>query len=863
MAVISMNAEVIQKWDFTNGWSQATLDKLAANVAAGGDWTAETEGKSYQIGAREAGPLTVNTVEGTYEIPETKGLTFKATAAQHIVIVYNDESGKYPISYLWINGKRDMDQFVIHNVEPGQLITIDYDSHKNSESRGLKAVTSGVYVQGTTDVQSTTKERKTVVFETTSMEGVGDVTFQATNGFHIYSITVGTDEPGYDIGYVYNSSYPGFKTEDDMIGSFMLGELNPNHQVTAYDLATVTDLTAEKLMQHQLVVVGSAITGDEPQASIVRDAIAFVPMLNMTTNFYPVWGYGEKVATTDKQVIVGEAARNYNLFKPKDFTDAPRVEDDGTLILLTDRANGIQGYLPTEGSRFANDSVLATITGANAIHIHNMSRNAYLLLPYSYEDGWNTEENAYDFINNALNILATTKNDAVKAATPSINSTHKNMLTTVSLKCATAGASIFYTIDGSDPTLESTPYEAPFDITVDGTVVKAIAISEGFFLSDIATETIEVMSTATPPHFEIVRQQEGLTRVKLTCDYDNADIYYNYTGSASEDASALYTTTIDLKRNARLYAFVSHPSLVNSEVVEQFFTVEGKQIRIDTLALMDSNTKVYGSGDIVKAFNYYTENKIDSVSEVLIDFEGNVVKTNDGLRDSLVWTYTYAPTDSLVYKDFGNGWAVGSYGQRINNQGTGASTVIGTDYGPLTVDDAGASGGSMSFLVTKNATDPCSAFLQTTRKLQAPFDVSIWVASQSSVANVLEISVSPDSLEWIVVDTLQCQEGKKMRKLVTSYEGNDEVYVKVRSANSSGTNGVKTCLFDVLLQYNGPQSLRLDPSGIVETLQPAGELVGREVYSLDGLRLNDLRKGVNIIRYRYANGAVKTVKVRK
>ena len=861
MVAMNIQAEVVQKWDFTNGWSQQTLDKLAANVAAGGDWTAETAGKSYQIGAREVGPLTVNTVEGVYEIPETAGLVFKATAAQHIVIVYNDESGKYPVSYLWINGKRDMDQFIIPNVEPGQLITIDYDSHKDSESRGLKAITSGVYVQGTTDVQSTTKTRKTVIFETTGMEAAGDVTFQATNGFHIYSITVGTDEPGYDIGYVYNSAYPGYNLDDDMIGGYILGELNPNHRVTNYDLATVTDLTAEQLMQHEVVVVGSAITGEEPQAEAIRDAIAFVPMLNLTTNFYPVWGYGEKVATSEKTVVVGEAARKYSLFRLNPNTDAPGIEEDGSLILLTDRADGIQGYLAADDTRFAKDSVLATVTGANAIHMHNMSRNAYLLMPYSFEDGWKTEENAYDFLSNALNILAGTKNDVVKTATPSINSTHKNLLTTVSLKCGTSGASIYYTLDGNDPTLESARYQEPFDITVEGTVVKAIAISEGYLLSDVATDTIKVMSTAIPPKFEIVKQQQGLTRVKITSEYDDADIYYNYTGSASEDASALYTNAIDLQRNTRLYAFVSHPTLVNSEVVDCFFTVEGKEIRIDTLALMDSNSKVYGSGDLVKAFDFYTKNKVDSVSEVLLDFEGNVVKTNDGLRDSLVWTYIYQPTDSLVYKDFGNGWAVGSYGQRINNQTTNANAIIGTDYGPLTVDDAGASNCSMSFLVTKNATDPCSAFLQTTRRLQAPFDVSIWVASQSSVANVLEISVSPDSVEWLVVDTVQCQEGKKMRKLVTSYEGNDEVFVKIRSANSSGTNGVKTCLFDVLLQYNGPVSHSLDPSGIVETLQPAGEIVKREVFSLGGVQQKGIQPGVNIIRYRYANGAVKTVKV--
>lgn len=58
----------------------------------------------------------------------------------------------------------------------------------------------------------------------------------------------------------------------------------------------------------------------------------------------------------------------------------------------------------------------------------------------------------------------------------------------VEISCETAGASIYYTLDGSDPTAESTPYAGAITIS-QTTTLKAIAVKDGMDDSYVATAT--------------------------------------------------------------------------------------------------------------------------------------------------------------------------------------------------------------------------------------------------------------------------------------------------------------------------------------------------------------------------------------
>lgn len=61
----------------------------------------------------------------------------------------------------------------------------------------------------------------------------------------------------------------------------------------------------------------------------------------------------------------------------------------------------------------------------------------------------------------------------------------------VKVTLTAAGATIYYTTNGDEPTTTSTKYDAPFEVTKSGTTVKAIAVADGAEKTDEATYTIQ------------------------------------------------------------------------------------------------------------------------------------------------------------------------------------------------------------------------------------------------------------------------------------------------------------------------------------------------------------------------------------
>lgn len=865
MTVIGAGAQERRNWNFTHGWSDETLAYIEQNITAGGDWTLESPG-NYQIGDREAGPLTVN-IDGTaWEIPETQGLQFGATDAKHIIVAYDNQNGYHGKQFLWINGSKDQDYFTIPKVAGGDKIFIVYESHKTTEERGVECTTEGIYVDGATDqTVSKTLAIDTVVYSVPEAYGSAgvDVTFKATGGYHLYRVCVGQelydDEPVVEkdkVAYIYDSGFEGYDKAADMPLDLITYELPnriENMELVEIDAAQADgSVTKDSLMAFEAVVVSGAMRKDNSMAQTMKEAVAYVPMVNLSPELYETWGYAMAVQTGMNTLYVDTTAAKSTLFEPSSASTRPYVDEDGNFSMFISW-DGADGYEAPQGSYFANDSVLAWAGSTPVIHVHNMERNAYIMVPYTYPMG-EPDESFIDILPNAIKMVMQTKKAVVKTAKPTVTTTLKKLATEVKFDCSTPNTTYRYTTDGSDPATNGTAYTGPFLVTEAGTIVKVVAQGDGYLPSDVvSSDPVEVKDQVATPVISVA-QETGKSTVTIECATPGAEIYYNFSGVADPAAAELYLEPITMTQHSTVYAFATNYELVQSEVASCLVTVPGESVRIDTLAYMNSNDEAYPTGDICKAFSYYTtEQAVDGAGQPLYDDLGNPI---------------YLPSDSVFYQDFGNGWAVGSMGQRINNQTTAATAEIGTGvYGPLTIADHGATDGAMSFLKTNSDTDPASAWLQSTVKLQAPFDVVVFMTGQGAYgdSNSLELLVSPDSMQWTSLGMFTTIEMKNIERKVMSYEGSDNVYIKLRSVCDEGmkSTAIRTMIFDLMVLNHGELSEEYeDYADGIETVMPNhGEPVRTEVYSIGGTRLPNMQRGINIVKEIYADGSVKARKV--
>ncbi len=158
-------------------------------------------------------------------------------------------------------------------------------------------------------------------------------------------------------------------------------------------------------------------------------------------------------------------------------------------------------------------------------------------------------------------------------ATPIIDPTSEDFFEplTITITCATVGATIYYTIDGSTPGPSSLVYSGPFDITVT-TTIKAIGILAGYNSSNIVTEIYnEVVFTP-----EILPDSTGFTgslAVTITCATVGATIYYTTNGSTPTSGSTPYVGSFNVTATTTVKAIAILGGLSNSAIASETYTL--------------------------------------------------------------------------------------------------------------------------------------------------------------------------------------------------------------------------------------------------------------------------------------------------
>lgn len=138
----------------------------------------------------------------------------------------------------------------------------------------------------------------------------------------------------------------------------------------------------------------------------------------------------------------------------------------------------------------------------------------------------------------------------------------------VELKTITVGAKIYYTVNGTEPTKDSTEYTGPITVS-ESLTLKAIAYNpDNGAVSSVTEAVYEIDSNtcATPTFSTIGKEIPKNSKVIITCSTPDAKIYYTTDGSAPTTASTRYTAPITVSTLCTIKAIAVKEGFTDSEI---------------------------------------------------------------------------------------------------------------------------------------------------------------------------------------------------------------------------------------------------------------------------------------------------------
>lgn len=838
-------------WDFRKGFSATTIAALEADNQLTTSYWADYEKNAgegagkYYMNTRKNVDGTACTSDGSIEtpIPELEGLNFGNIKKKGLCIAYNYDQGEdalspnglytYGKSFLWFNGSGL--SFSLRT-PANTTLKMGIESHKKTEVRGFNVIVNGQTLAPTNgnNIPDYYNDVEWNLPEATDGTDSLTVQIKTTSGAHIYYIIVGEGdtpvvEANKKIGFIYGNS-EDYDVTSDPANVYISGA--GNYDVTNIDAAS-TDVTLDSLQKFDALVINNNVAADAALVPVLKTAIAYEPIVNLNSKLYSAWGYGSEVTGESASITVIDPSN-------KAFASWGYGSDEPQPIEILTEGNVTGVKL---GEYFAADDTLATIGGGVAIHQHNKLRNSYLFLPYGNVDLTTAanQESLSLLLPDAVADVAATKVDVTNATAPQFTHIYKNKLTRVAIK-AQKDAKIFYTIDGTEPTMDSEQYKDTLEYSA-ATTLKAVAFLDGYLLSNVAVDNVDIKEQANAP---VVSVEQNAGRATVTISQDqNLTIYYNLTGSNKMEESSIYTEPIVLAQNATFTTFAIGGEYIQSEIATADVQIAG---------LNEENTR----------------------SAILAHY--NTTDWSDGSKANYLFSWgkssrsIYSDPEAMTLADYEAvdilGWKIMSRGQvvTLENTGFGSNVGDGNGYNPDTALDAmimESINNHGTIEITKGATtfggkeegEPYSACVQTSKAIQGPFDVVTYCANgNGSSAPEIAVFTSTDGENFSILgDTLTMDQGRRLyRRSVVSYDGTDKVFVRV--AHVGG--GSKAMLADIyVLGVKG----NADGISTVSTDSEADAKVV-DVFSVNGMRLATPQRGLNIVKY--SNGTVRKVLVK-
>ncbi len=289
---------------------------------------------------------------------------------------------------------------------------------------------------------------------------------------------------------------------------------------------------------------------------------------------------------------------------------------------------------------------------------------------------------------------------------------------TVTISESLAGATIYYTTDGSLPTTQSAVFSAPITISAT-TTFRAIAVSPGIPNSNLALATYSInLPTAPPPQFSPTPSTFSSARSVTLSNTAHLAMYYTTDGSGPNTGSNLYAGPIAVATNTTIRAIAADPAYLTSPIASGAFFI---QAPAPTFSLASGT---YSTPQSVKVS--------DAAGSATIYYSSDgTIPTTSSKSCSNPCTLTFSAATTIKAIASGGGYAPSSVSvatYTIAAAMPAFSPASGTYYTPQTVTITDASSGVTIYYTTNNTfpttssascTSPCTVAVPATQTLRA------------------------------------------------------------------------------------------------------------------------------------------------
>lgn len=218
----------------------------------------------------------------------------------------------------------------------------------------------------------------------------------------------------------------------------------------------------------------------------------------------------------------------------------------------------------------------------------------------------------------------------------------------VKLKCATSGATIYYTLDGTVPTEADNEYtSAGINVTTVGTTrIRAIAVKEGYSNSPVS-DSITVSVTRVPNPTITAEVYNTGKRITMRNSLSGVTIYYTLDGTTPTTSDKHYSSAITVNETVEVRAIAVKNGYANSAVVGGTVTVTTPKVETPTLSQKSysdydritlkcatSGAKIYYTIDGRDPLDYGKSISSGSYITVREDCELRAVARKSGYEDS-------------------------------------------------------------------------------------------------------------------------------------------------------------------------------------------------------------------------------------